>query len=206
MLDLDIFTQAHQQVCWGNVTPPAVRTHQLIAITDESITLSYKPPNIYAALSIQGDCALLSYFIQKHDRFDIMPFDRAYLGRKDLLWVDNCLEYFFTLDDSTAYVEMNFAPQGSFNLYRFDDYRNPDIPTKTAGIAFTQNFTRQAQKLDDYHVRHVGIKLDGVYDITPKQYNLSVILYDNSSHTPIYFAITHACKPDFHDKEYWQIW
>ena len=47
---------------------------------------------------------------------------------KDYLWQASCYECFIGLasDEYRNYVEINLAPDGYFNFYHFDDYRQPN--------------------------------------------------------------------------------
>ncbi len=49
--------------------------------------------------------------------------------RHDFLWRNTCYEVFIAADNQpdTPYMELNFSPDGRFNLYWFDGYRTPDI-------------------------------------------------------------------------------
>ncbi len=44
--------------------------------------------------------------------------------RRDELWKETCFECFFKQSGETAYHELNVCPDGNWNLYRFDEYRN----------------------------------------------------------------------------------
>lgn len=43
--------------------------------------------------------------------------------RRDLLWQDTCLEGFLALPGESAYRELNLSPQGHWNAYRLQAYR-----------------------------------------------------------------------------------
>ena len=202
------FIQVHKRVFWQQHQSPIIHAHQLLPTTNEPPALFDDLPDVYAVISVLGDCLQLSYFIKQSTHFTITPFKPYKLTRGDYLWSDDCLECFFTLDDSPVYTELNFAPCGYFNLYRFNDYRTPNPPAEVAGMVFkcTDDQSKSELWLNDYRVRHIGIKLENVRNITPKQYHLSAILYHTDDGTPVYYAIAHANPPDFHDKKYWQNW
>ena len=44
--------------------------------------------------------------------------------RRDQLWRHTCLELFARTADLPGYLEFNFAPNGDWAAYEFDDYRN----------------------------------------------------------------------------------
>lgn len=209
---LNIITAEHERLFWAQSTKAPIRAYQLSAKT--LLTASDAPPCVYAAISVQSsrlhpNRLHLSYLIQSRSWIHIPPLQTTTPIRADELWLDNCLECFFSLDDSTSYTELNVSPDGRFNLYRFDSYRHPTPPKTYAGDVFLSpapddHFTTSAPK--NYWIRHISIELDAVSQLTLQRFNLCVILYHADNGTPIYYAISHADPADFHDQTYWQAW
>lgn len=54
---------------------------------------------------------------------EVPPATDAPPSRRDHLWKNTCFEVFIGLTDSPRYWEVNTAPNGDWNVYRFDDYR-----------------------------------------------------------------------------------
>lgn len=48
--------------------------------------------------------------------------------RRDQLWENTCFEFFIGLPESPRYWEVNAAPNGDWNVYCFDDYRQAMAP------------------------------------------------------------------------------
>jgi hypothetical protein len=53
----------------------------------------------------------------------VLPPPHNWPKRRDRLWTSTCFELFLAPHDSTNYWEINLAPDGDWNLYRFQDYR-----------------------------------------------------------------------------------
>ncbi|QAY79353.1 DOMON-like domain-containing protein [Sphingosinicella sp. BN140058] len=51
------------------------------------------------------------------------PFHVTHKDRADELWRHTCFEAFVRIGDSVDYFEFNFAPDGQWNAYHFEDYR-----------------------------------------------------------------------------------
>lgn len=132
---------------------------------------------------IAGDCGSLQW----------PPFGT--LQRRDGLWRQTCLEFFMRGPDARQYWEFNFAPQGGWNAYVFDDYRSAmrtedriDVVTLAshsageAGCRLTAEFSIQPLHLTGRHL------LCGIS---------AVAAWRDQGHQ--YFALSHcAAQPDFH--------
>lgn len=66
------------------------------------------------------DTDFLPNFSQ-HSQSDILAL------QQDFLWETHCYELFLAVSNEkdSPYLEVNFSPNGSFNLYQFDSYRTP---------------------------------------------------------------------------------
>ncbi len=191
---MTVFEALHRQAIWGKVAPSLLQSYVLTATKTNA-------PNIHVVISVMGDTLYLSYFICRCDGFgvDWMDVKQALtLTRQDYLWEADCLECFFDFGQE-GYFEMNFSPNGGFNLYQFDGYRSPSHlpPTWADGMVFLTD----DQSTSDYHTYHLGIKLDNHPNLPIHGMNPAAILYHDG--TPIYYAVRHAAPPDFHDKDYW---
>lgn len=190
-----MYLQAHHHVFWQgvNVTP---NIHiQILAPTAQA--LPALTPSIHVAYSIQGDTLQVSFFIQKCDWLDLNSAIHE-LKRADFLWESHCLECFFDVGGD-GYIEMNFSPDGRFNLYQFENYRTPNTlpPVWADGILLVNS-----EFICDNYVYHLGIKLDNISQLSIHKINPTAILYHNGE--PIFYAVNHASPPDFHNKDFWQ--
>lgn len=55
------------------------------------------------------------------------PLTLTRIMQEDYLWQSNCYELFLAFDNTpdSPYIEINFSPEGYFNIYHFDGYRKP---------------------------------------------------------------------------------
>ncbi|HAZ13296.1 MAG: hypothetical protein A2X86_15260 [Bdellovibrionales bacterium GWA2_49_15] len=121
-------------------------------------------------------------------------------ARQNGLWESTCFELFLKHPRTPEYVEFNFAPNGDWNAYHFNDYRK-DMQEfqglENLEITFSQ--TKDAYQLkasiilkekssfltDNAEGRHVYAGLTAVLEKTSGQKN--------------YWALQHSGpKPDFH--------
>lgn len=159
-------------------------------------------PAIVAAISL-SDRLCISFFVEKSAIS--APFAQAVqrTKRADFLWQENCLEAFIGFADG-SYVEINAAPDGRYNIYRFSGYRTPDAMPPVRDTACAFSWVHDSQSVDGYDQWHFVI--DGIEAYTVTQCNLTAILYPDGSQngdTAIYYAIRHAAPPDFHDRSVW---
>ncbi|MDO4896499.1 MAG: hypothetical protein Q3971_03965 [Moraxella sp.] len=186
------FIDSHNRTFWGNFRTSGTWHFSLVPTP----VPNGNNPTIDVAISIQGDTLQLSYFISKHglvlDEF-ITPI------RADFLWQKTCLECFFDVGQSD-YIEMNFTPQGEYNLYHFDDYRTPNAlpPVWADGLVFMVD----GVVLDNFYTYHLSIKSDNTPIMNVHKINPTAILYEHGE--PIFYAVQHKSPPDFHDKTFWQ--
>ena len=57
----------------------------------------------------------------------IWPSQRSFPQRIDELWKKTCFEIFFAGSKSSRYFEYNMSPQGDWNIFCFDKYRENKI-------------------------------------------------------------------------------
>lgn len=114
-------------------------------------------------------------------------------SRRDGLWQQTCCEAFIAAANQPGYLEFNFAPNGDWACYAFDDYR--------------QNATQAplpASPLIECQILNHGFCLTAIVDrnILPTasrwDIGLSAVLEDESGNTS-YWALQHdSPQPDFH--------
>ncbi|MGE6475434.1 hypothetical protein [Psychrobacter sp. NPDC078631] len=135
------------------------------------------------------------------------------------------------LQQATAYIEINASPDGRYALYQFENYRNPaalpPVPLyETDGTTRASINWRNCKKLVDISGESHLSKNPMVVQ-TPTHYersfSLPIIQLPNQQYaianmmieqihpcvilwfgeTDLYFASSHACPPDFHNRDYW---
>lgn len=79
---------------------------------------------IFFAVSNTNGTLTCDYSIEGNTA-DIMLAEATGGARKMYLWLTTCFELFIRPDGGTAYYEFNFAPNGDYNIFRFEVYRGP---------------------------------------------------------------------------------
>lgn len=158
---------------------------------------------IGVVLSTENDCLQISYFIAKDNlaktSIDLDNSQTNSPSRNDFLWKQNCFECFFDTGDK-AYFELNFAPNGNYNLYRFDDYRTPNRQPPTWADGTIEQLDGGLAGHQSYHF---NIKVNTILAMDIVYINPTAIFYQNDG-TPHFFAVKNANPPDFHNKAFWQ--
>ena len=122
------------------------------------------------------------------------------MTRQDYLWENTCFEAFIGSPDHRNYFELNLSPTRAWNLYRFTDYRTPNIMPplpvhEPALIKFDVTHNTISAEID-----LVALELA---DMEIKLGLTAVIKTADSLH---YFAIQHpVLHADFHDSQGWTI-
>lgn len=105
------------------------------------------------------------------------------------LWKKTCFECFFFQETSEHYAELNFNPMGEYALLFFSEYRKP---------------ADQAEHFRVTSIRHreASQDLTAIVSLTlPKSVSFlcspTAILMPVGA-APLYFALHHGTKPDFH--------
>jgi hypothetical protein len=116
--------------------------------------------------------------------------------RADRLWEHTCFEAFVSVNDESAYYELNFAPSGEWAAYGFHGYRN-GAPLEAANLApkIAVRGTTDSLILD------ASVRLDRLPMIrsgASLQLALSGVIEGNDG-VLSYWALKHPPgKPDFH--------
>ena len=139
-------------------------------------------------LTLQQDCISLVFKVESPWR--VKWPDYKGLHRADELWRSTCFELFISRPSETAYVEINLAPGGGWNTYRFDDYR--------AGMRVSNDLdvTRIQGASPNFSAE---IKLPGVAFPDELCLGISAVL-ENIDGDLTYYALGHGAVPDFHDR------
>lgn len=116
--------------------------------------------------------------------------------RRHNLWQATCFEVFLGRQNDPAYWEINLAPAGDWNLYRFSGYRQ-GMEEDAAIAALPSQIDRQPQVLA------ISLAIDAAaLDLaaTPLQLGLAAVLLARDGGVS-HWALGHpAGKPDFHDR------
>lgn len=161
------------------------------------LPFSSKAPQISltAALSVTGSQLTVRFNLRgKLDTLAIPCFEHREVQRRDDLWKQTCFEIFISQADLENYWEINLAPSGAWNIYRFAGYRSEmrqeealqSLPTARSRAAeeFKLAATIDLQRLSRQpHTLRIGV---------------TAVLAEKSGRLS-YWAIKHAPeRPDFH--------
>ena len=124
----------------------------------------------------------------------IWPAAAASPQRRDELWQSTCLELFIAKPNEPSYWEINLAPNGDWNVYRLDGYRQ-DLQAEPA----IQRISLSSDSAADRHQLQATIELPpALRQVAPLEANLCAVLqHANGSNS--YWALCHPCsEADFH--------
>jgi hypothetical protein len=126
----------------------------------------------------------------------LLPAASANPARRDGLWQSTCFEAFLSPAGAAHYWELNLAPNGDWNLYRLDSYRQ-GLQPEAAIAALPYRIQRAAGRLR----LQVDLPLQGVLpESTAIEVSLTAVL-DQDGHGCSYWAWRHvAAEPDFHQR------
>ena len=150
-----------------------------------------------ATIEREGGRIALRYRLHDPDRRMRLPEARRG-GRADRLWEHTCFEAFLAPRGACAYWEVNLSPDGSWNVYRFADYRTgmeaePRVPMPTI------------RREDDggWQVLDASIDVGGIDALAsgPLEGGLAAILETHDGRLS-HWALRHGSeRPDFHQRD-----
>ena len=110
-------------------------------------------------------------------------------GPTDGLWQSTCFEAFLTEDDTPDYTEFNYAPDGRWACYQFDDYRS------LLGSDDLAPWDMAAERAPDCYRLRIE---PGIFPDRGSKLALSAVIEEIDG-TKSYWALAHPPgKPDFH--------
>ena len=148
---------------------------QLTAFGDGS-TLTWQ---LRASLKrLDHSIVALDYELQAPADQLIWPCATAIPERRDQLWQSTCLELFIAQPNEPPYREINLAPNGDWNVYRLDGYRQ-GLQAEPA----IQRISLSSHSAADRHQLQATIELPpALRQVTPLEANLcACLLYTSPS-------------------------
>jgi hypothetical protein len=117
--------------------------------------------------------------------------------RRDQLWRHTCVELFARAGDSPGYLEFNFAPNGDWAAYEFDDYRAGQRGVEASHCAV------QLQQRGEHELQlHVTVLVPAMASsprVDTWQLGLAAVVEGRDGKL-WYWALRHPRgQPDFHD-------
>jgi hypothetical protein len=150
-------------------------------------------------------------------RFKLKDFEKIKLPvrvhhprRADQLWEKTCFEAFIGIPGSPIYWEVNVAPTGDWNIYRFDDYRSGQRRVEEIDqLEIKLGVSMNRQDPDHYYSIEFLLSLEELFlerfsefkEKSSLDLALSAVL-ENQDSSKSYWAIRHCGeRPDFHLRE-----
>ncbi|WP_295619761.1 DOMON-like domain-containing protein [Chamaesiphon sp. GL140_3_metabinner_50] len=142
---------------------------------------------------LQGDLAIL---LTSGSTNAIDP-PKALPSRKFELWEATCFEFFIGIPGNSNYWEFNLAPNGDWNVFHLDDYRQ-GLQNELAFVTLPFEIDRQANSL----------LLTLIFDLNkiipperPLEISVTTVI-KSQQHEMSYWALTHpGTEPDFHRRD-----
>ena len=124
----------------------------------------------------------------------IWPAATAIPERRDQLWQSTCLELFIAQPNEPPYWEINLAPNGDWNVYRLDGYRQA-LQAEPA----IQRISLSSDSAADRHQLQATIELPpALRQVAPLEANLCAVL-QHANGCNSYWALCHpGSEADFH--------
>lgn len=123
--------------------------------------------------------------------------------RQDFLWEQTCFELFVGIKDQDSYREINISPQGSWNCYAFEDYRQPpQLPPQTATDIELISLQCSPNKIQAIVNLQHFIEQQDCYLEDLKLGITSVVKLKNGKQ--LFYALQHSgTQADFHRRQDW---
>ena len=167
-----------------------------------AIPFSLKPFELITDLAISGravrsqSALTIEYTLTGAvEDLEVPPTISESPSRRDHLWENTCFEVFIGIPDSTRYWEVNIAPKGDWNVYRFDDYRQAMVAESAC-----QNISSAWQSITKGYYLTLELPTGEWLAVDqPLELGISTILKASSvSH----WALKHiGPEPDFHHRD-----
>lgn len=125
------------------------------------------------------------------------PASNRGVSRSHDLWRQTCFELFFGIPGNLAYWEVNVCPDGCWNVYHFNSYRQDMAEV----VEMDQPFFQMAREEDTFSL---SCRIDVqklVPDIQGLEAGVAGVIFDRTG-TAGYWALHHpGAVPDFHSRQ-----
>ena len=153
--------------------------------------------------SIEFDFVFFGRVAAELEKLVLPPMaERRSNRRKHDLWKTTCMEIFVGADDGSAYLELNLAPSGDWNVYAFDSYRAGQREVPEARAVWTRS--ENAGDRASWHGRLFSVQSGALTTLlSARQLVMSATcVMEYKAGPKEYWALAHAGdKPDFHRRE-----
>jgi xylose dehydrogenase (NAD/NADP) len=125
----------------------------------------------------------------------VIPPRAAVPARRDGLWQSTCLELFIGVPGAPGYLEVNVAPSGDWNAYRFTGYREGMEPLESA----TLRSWEARRGPEDALAIGFSLELPAPWASAPSLELAVCAVLEGTGGEKTYWALTHRGeRPDFH--------
>lgn len=117
------------------------------------------------------------------------------------LWQHHCFELFLGEAGSTAYYELNLAPNGNWNCFGFSDYRQDQKESDRCALTeFSAVRRGRSYQLEARILIHPALQSSGCV------LSLGAAAIIETASDLNYFSIRHGTTPDFHHRDHHIPW
>jgi len=145
-----------------------------------------------------------------------LPITNRVGQRQFELWQHHCFELFIGELESNAYWELNLAPNGNWNCFKFSDYRKDQRESEAYSLAGLQAVrSAQSYRLEaNIDIKPIlkkkGLEKMGLEARGLEKGSLALSLGASAviaTATQLnYFSIRHGATPDFHHRDHHMQW
>jgi hypothetical protein len=149
-----------------------------------------------AAQMLQGRLELI-FSLHTQAQTVVRPQPCAQIERRDELWQSTCFEAFFAEPGQERYWEINLAPNGHWNVYRFDRYRQGLRPEPlVSGLTYAlRQSAAELQLRFSLNLQPLIAESSGL------ECSLTAVL-DHPQHGCSFWALNHSGdQADFHRRD-----
>ena len=124
------------------------------------------------------------------------------VGQREFgLWQHHCFELFLGQAGSTAYWELNLAPNGNWNCFGFSDYRQDQKESDRCALTeFSAVRRGRTYQLEARILIHPALQSSGCV------LSLGAAAIIETASDLNYFSIRHGTTPDFHHRHHHVPW
>jgi hypothetical protein len=151
---------------------------------------------ILGQITRQGNLLTLTYVLSGDLDQVRIPIPSARPSREYRLWEETCFELFIGAKYFSPYWEVNLSPSGSWNIFRFSDYRK-NMAEETAVPTLPVRVTRQPDVLEI----QTKISLETLLlKNQPIRAGASAVIKGDDGNLTFWTLAHPSPKPDFHCK------